>query len=62
MGPPTILQSDNGREFKNQEIKNEVIQMWPGLKMVNGKPRHSKSQGPVERANRDVENLWSGLH
>ena len=31
--------------------------MWPGLKMVNGKPRHSQSQGSVERANRDVENL-----
>ena len=63
MGPPTILQSDNGREFKNQEIKNEVLKMWPGLKMVNGKPRHSKSQGQVERANRDVENLlacWQG--
>ena len=57
MGPPTILQSDNGREFKNQEIKNEVLKMWPGLKMVNGKPRHSQSQGSVERANRDVENL-----
>ena len=57
MGPPTILQSDNGREFKNQEIKNEVLKMWPGLKMVDGKPRHSQSQGSVERANRDVENL-----
>ena len=31
--------------------------MWPGLKMVNGKPRHSQSQGSVERANRDIENL-----
>ena len=56
-GPPIILQSDNGREFKNQEIKNEVLKMWPGLKMVDGKPRHSQSQGSVERANRDVENL-----
>ena len=34
MGPPAILQSDNGREFKNQEIRNEVLEMWPGLKMV----------------------------
>ena len=25
--------------------------------MVNGKPRHSQSQGSVERANRDIENL-----
>ena len=57
LGPPTILQSDNGREFKNQEIKDEVLSMWPGLKMVNGKPRHSQSQGSVERANQDVEKL-----
>ena len=31
--------------------------LWPGLKLVYGKPRHSQSQGSVERANRDVENL-----
>ena len=57
-----ILESNNGREFKNQEIKDEVIEMWPGLKMVNGKPRHSQSQGSVERANRDVENLLACWH
>ena len=42
LGPPAILQSDNGREFKNKDIIDEVISMWPGLQMVNGKPRHSK--------------------
>ena len=47
MGPPSILQYDNGHEFKTQEIKNEVLKMWPGLRMVNGKPRHSQSQGSV---------------
>ena len=26
MGPPCILQSDNGREFKNQELIKEVIE------------------------------------
>ena len=57
MGPPAILQSDNGRELKNKELVDEVLEMWPGLKMVHGKPRHSQSQGSVERANRDVENL-----
>ena len=36
---------------------DEVIKKWPGLKMVHGKPRHSQSQGSVERANRDIENL-----
>lgn len=31
--------------------------MWPELKIIHGKPRHSQSQGSVERANQDVENM-----
>jgi len=31
--------------------------MWEELKIVHGKPRHSQSQGTVERANQDVENM-----
>jgi hypothetical protein len=31
--------------------------MWPGLKIVHGKPRHSQSQGSVERANQDVRDM-----
>jgi hypothetical protein len=31
--------------------------MWPELKIVHGKPRHSQSQGSVERANQDVQNM-----
>lgn len=34
--------------------------MWPELKIVHGKPRHSQSQGSVERANQDIENMLSG--
>ncbi|XP_022910048.2 KRAB-A domain-containing protein 2-like [Onthophagus taurus] len=30
---------------------------WRQLKLVNGKPRHNLSQGSVERANQDVENM-----
>ena len=33
----------------------EVLALWPGCKLVHGKPRHSQSQGSVERANKDVE-------
>lgn len=55
-GAPTILQSDNGREFANNTI-NELCSMWPELQMVHGKPRYSQSQGSVERANQDVENM-----
>lgn len=31
--------------------------MWPGLSIVHGKPRHSQSQGSVEAANKDVQNM-----
>ena len=53
-GAPHILQSDNGREFSNKIIK-EVVNMWPDCKFVHGKPRHSQSQGSVERVNQYVE-------
>ena len=58
LGAPSILQSDNGREFCNRVIE-EICAMWDGLKIVHGKPRHSQSQGSVERANQDVENMLS---
>lgn len=47
---PTILQSDNGKEFCAEVIK-ELIEMWPSVKIINGRPRHPQSQGLVERAN-----------
>ena len=36
-GAPSVLQSDNGREFANSII-NELSSMWDGLKIVHGKP------------------------
>ncbi|XP_043476291.1 KRAB-A domain-containing protein 2-like [Leptopilina heterotoma] len=33
--------------------------MWSEVKIVHGKPRHSQSQGSVERANRDIEEILS---
>ncbi|CAB4383228.1 unnamed protein product [Rhizophagus irregularis] len=42
--PPTILQSDNGKEFCAGVIK-ELIEMWPTVKIINGHPRHPQSQG-----------------
>ncbi|XP_055931980.1 KRAB-A domain-containing protein 2-like [Argiope bruennichi] len=53
---PCILQSDNGREFVNSVIE-QLRTYWPELKSLHGKPRHSQSQGSVERANQDVENM-----
>lgn len=55
-GAPNVLHSDNGREFRN-EVVSSLTRLWPQIKLVHGKPRHSESQGSVERANQDVENM-----
>ena len=39
------------------QLVDEILKMWPDCKLVHGKPRHSQSQGSVERANLDTENL-----
>ena len=59
-GAPFILQSDNGREFVYKTMRN-LADMWPGMKLVHGKSRHSQSQGSVERSNQDVRDTktWS---
>ena len=51
---PTILQSDNGKEFCASVIK-ELVNLWPSIKIINGRPRHPQSQGLVERANRILQ-------
>lgn len=70
IGPPCILQSDNGAEFSNQahkiktvkmddgfvqEVISEIANVWPDVKMVHGRPRHSQSQGGIERLNRTCQ-------
>ena len=55
-GPPRILQSDNGREFVARVIK-DLTRMWPGLLIINGRPRHPQSQGLIERSNAVVQQL-----
>lgn len=57
-GAPAILQSDNGKEFVN-EVIDKIHADWPHVKIVHGKPRHKESQGSVERANRDIEEMLS---
>ena len=39
-GAPRVLQSDNGREFANSIIE-ELLEMWDGVKLVDGRPRHN---------------------
>lgn len=55
-GTPCILQTDNGREFMNRLLES-LKDLWPTLNIIHGKPRHSQSQGSVERANRDVQDM-----
>ncbi|GFT04119.1 KRAB-A domain-containing protein 2 [Trichonephila clavipes] len=31
--------------------------MWTDVKIVHGKPHHSHTQGSVERANQDIQNM-----
>ena len=67
LGLPKILQSDNGREFVNEIVK-ETLTLWPGqVVIINGRPCHSQSQGLVEKGNHCVEmqiqamkQEWSG--
>ncbi len=39
----------------------ELKQLWPDYRMVRGSPRHSKSNGGVERNNRAVQQFFSLL-
>ncbi|GFT69769.1 KRAB-A domain-containing protein 2 [Trichonephila clavipes] len=56
LGAPSILQSDSGRKFTNNVV-TILKEFWPALKIVHRKPRHSQSQGCVERANQDIKNM-----
>ena len=55
-GAPVILQSDNGREFRNN-LAYSLQKLWPGLKIIHGRPRHSQSQGSIERSNGDIQGI-----
>ena len=58
-GIPSIIQSDNGREFVNKLIE-EVVATWPGqVQLVSGRPRHPQSQGLVEQAHYTLERMIS---
>ena len=55
LGSPKIFHSDNGREFAKNLIR-ATFEKWGGdVTFVSGHPRHSQSQGLVERGNRTVE-------
>ena len=70
VGPPALLQADNGREFANaaagsksvdlsdetiEEVITEISKVWPSVKIVHGRARHSESNGGIERLNRTCQ-------
>jgi hypothetical protein len=55
-GAPKVLQSDNGKEFVNSIII-KIKELWPECIIVQGIPRHTKSQVSIERSNQDVVNM-----
>ena len=60
-GPPHILQSDNGKEFRNVNLASMIRDLWPDCKIVHGKARHPQSQGSVERVNREIKKVLGSL-
>ena len=51
-GVPKIIQSDNGREFK--EVLETLLKEH-GIKIINGQPRSPQTQGAVEQSNSVVK-------
>jgi len=51
-GAPVILQSDNGKEFRNSVVESLKI-LWQNLTIIHGRPRYPESQGSVERFKSD---------
>ena len=37
LGPPHILQSDNGGEFKNINLATFIREQWPECKVIHGR-------------------------
>ena len=51
-GPPGIVRSDNGSEFRNA-LTHALFEAF-GVVVQHGAVRHPQSQGSVERFNRDA--------
>ncbi|KAF9752809.1 Gag-Pol polyprotein [Nosema granulosis] len=52
LGPPQILQSDNGKEFINADMKGLCDRF--SISYKHSSPRHPQSQGQVERFNQTL--------
>ena len=57
VGPPKIFHTDNGSEFVN-DILHSLLRVWNrDVTLVNGRPRHSQSQGLIERGNKEINKM-----
>ncbi len=54
LSAPLLLQSDNGKEFRNQVVRG-LKMLWPSLQIVHGRSRRPQTQGSVDRANGDFQ-------
>ena len=48
LGPPKILQCDNGNKFKGEVIR--IVESY-GITLIHGRPRHPQTRGLIEQAN-----------
>jgi hypothetical protein len=39
------------------KVVRRIKGLWPGCVIVRGRPRHPQTQGSIERANKDVEEM-----
>ncbi len=60
-GVPVLLQTDNGKEFKNH-LMVSLLNNWEGyVTHIFGGPRHPQSQGLVEQANGTVQLMLNSM-
>jgi IS30 family transposase len=60
-GPPTTIQADNGKEFRNSTLVALCASM--NIQIIHGRPRNPKAQGMVERVNQTIKRwLAKKLH
>ncbi|XP_017744658.1 PREDICTED: SCAN domain-containing protein 3 isoform X1 [Rhinopithecus bieti] len=60
IGAPSVLQSDNGREFSSQVV-SELSNIWPELKIVHGKSQTCQSQSSAEQTEDIRKRIFSWM-
>jgi transposase InsO family protein len=57
LGFPSILHTDNGKEFVAKEVIRKMKELSPHLTTITGRPRTPRDQGSVERSNKVVKDM-----